>query len=252
MNSLFEKISIVWKRGSSISDWQRSLWGKQLPGEIEYWDQWLNDRNNKSFIFRLDPNSKIQDWLTVYLDRNLKINRILDVGSGPLSNIGKQCDFCKLEIVCCDVLANDYHTLLLKKGIKAPHQIIPTEGEHLTSVFQENEFNIVFSNNAIDHTYDAVKTISEMIKTAKVGGFVVIQVAEKEGQRNLYRGLHQWDFYAMNSQFMLKRRHMKELDIGARFKHLAEIVELSYVDTNPAGLAWDHPHIRIVLKKISD
>ena len=252
INSFIEKMFSFWKKGQSRSDWHQSVWKKLLPDEKAYWERWLEDKSNKSFMFRLDPKSKIQDWLAVYLNTELKVNRILDVGSGPLSNIGKQCEFCDLEIVCCDVLADEYRELLLNHEIKPPFEIRKAEGERLTSVFPENEFDIVFSNNAVDHTYDAIKTIHEMIKTAKVGGFVVIQVSEKEGQRNLYRGLHQWDCYVKDSRFLIKRRYMDEVDVGDKFKLLAEVTELSYVYENPAGLPWDHQHIRFVLKKTTN
>jgi len=252
LDSILEKLNFKWRKGTSLLKWQRSLWNKQLHGEVEFWDQWLEDKKNKSFIFRVDPNTKIQDWLAVYLNKNLQVNRILDVGSGPLSNIGKICEFTILEIVCCDVLADQYHKLLMKHGIEAPCKIIRAEGESLTSVFRENEFDIVFSNNAIDHTYDAIKTIHEMLKVTKPGGFVIIQVSEKEGQRNLYRGLHQWDFYLDDASFKIQRRHMKPIDAGNIFSDLSQIVELTNVDLNPSGLKWDDPHIRIVFRKISN
>jgi len=247
-----EIISYLLRRDRSREDRPKATWNKGLLSEVKFWDRWLRDGNNPALLFRLDPNSPLQDWLTVYLNKESKVNRILDVGSGPLTNVGKRCDVSELEIVCCDVLAGEYRELLTRHGIETPYEIRQAEGERLTEVFPENRFDIVFSNNAVDHTHDAVRAIMEMIKTAKEGGFVVIQVAENEGRRNAYRGLHQWDCYIDQERFMMKRRYGQEADIESLFKDIAEVTELSYVSTNPCDLPWEGRHIRVVLKKATE
>ena len=137
-------------------------------------------------------------YKTIFLDNIDKTqskNTILDVGAGPLTIINKKCDFAEIEIYPVDPLADEYDKILKKYNI---HPIVRTQqcdGERLTEKFNENTFDIAYSCNAIDHSYDPSKCIEEMIKVTKKNHFIIIQFFEKEGESENWHGLHKWNLF---------------------------------------------------------
>ena len=59
-------------------------------------------------------------------------------------------------------------------------------------------FDLIFCQNALDHTYDPVKAIDEMIKLMKDSGAIYLLHIENEGFKEGYRGLHSWNFTQEN------------------------------------------------------
>jgi SAM-dependent methyltransferase len=246
---LRDRLASMFRLGASSSSVRKQHWAEGREHEITFWNRWLADKASPGYRFRVDPHSRLQEWLIPYLDKTRSTHRILDVGSGPLTNLGKVCDFGVLEIVCCDPLAEVYGELLAKNGIVPPHPLHQVAGEQLTTVFSEGYFDLTFSNNAIDHATDPAAVVSEMLKVTRAGGYVIIQVSENEGERAGYEGLHQWDCAMRDGRFLIKGRNRPELDMGQEFAGQACIMELAHVFRSPAGLSWDRPHVRVVLQK---
>ena len=105
------------------------------------------------FAERLDPTTQLSEYHRGFVDRlpDHEI-RILDVGAGPLTYLGKHLPGRTLTIVAADALAPHYDRLLAKHRVTPLVRTIAAEAERLTDVFPENSFDLVNARNCIDHT----------------------------------------------------------------------------------------------------
>lgn len=214
----------------------RGEWCKRLPSEIGFWDGWIKSygvRWKEDFKNRTDPNMPVQQIFIDYSNKKLKKNKILDVGAGPLTSIGKKHKGINFEIIPVDPLADEYSKILSKYKINPIVKTIKVEGEKLTQHFNLNTFDIAFSSNALDHSYNPLRIIDEMIKVTKKGGFIILDHGFNEGSNARWGGLHKWDFYLNNKHhFIIKGKDRRGVDISILFRKKLELQELriNYAD----------------------
>jgi SAM-dependent methyltransferase len=135
--------------------------------------------------------------------------RILDVGAGPLTTLGRHWEGHQIEIVAVDPLAEEYRALLKRLGISPPTETTLAHGEKLLEKFQPDQFDMAYSSNALDHSYDPVLAIGQMLKVVKPQGYVYLWHFANEGLTEAYQGLHQWNFDVRDNDFIIGdgRRH---------------------------------------------
>lgn len=201
-------------------------WRSQLPKELSFWKQWIGggDIHTADWIREaLDPTTPLQPELARLLDPfDDDELRILDVGAGPISFLGKRLGDRPVTVVPVDPLADDYNALLKEAGLTAPAPTRPGSAEELTSLFPEASFHLVHSSNAIDHAFDPVRAIEQMIAMVKPGGSVFLTHFRNEGHENGYYGLHQWNFDIRGGAFVVWNP-VRERSISEELGHLAEI-----------------------------
>jgi len=181
-------------------------WNQGLNEELQFWRNRIkNIEQFPELKAKLNPDAKLQEIISKFINPNLIKNKILDVGAGPMTVVNKKCDISKIEITAIDSLAEEYNKLLKENNIMPIVKTEKCDGENISSKYSENTFDIVYSRNAIDHSYNPLKVIFEMIKVVKRGGFVIVQSFEKEGSHANWRGLHKWNFYIKNS-FLLDKK----------------------------------------------
>ena len=117
--------------------------------------------------------------------------RVLDIGCGPVSHVGTCSDRWRIEVVAIDPLADEYRRLrkefdLTDCGV-APMRC---EIETLAQVVGERSFDIVYCHNALDHVRDPLSGILQMVRP---GGSCWLVHSSNEGEKQDYRGLHQWN-----------------------------------------------------------
>ena len=106
-------------------------WKIGLRDEIAWWDGFMAENYipapknpnglSEEAIFRLDETAPLQDQFVQLLkDTNTERIRILDVGCGPFSLIGKVLPRKELDITAVDPLAEEYIKLQSKHGIVPP------------------------------------------------------------------------------------------------------------------------------------
>src|SRR5262249_54485561 len=129
--------------------------------------------------------------------------KILDVGSGPLTVLGTRFDGREISLTCVDPLASAYITLI--ERYKLTPQFWPGVGfaEDLSAFVESNSFDIVHCRNALDHSFDPVRGLFEIIEVLCVGGKAVLLHHPNEAERNHYDGLHQWNFDIQNGRFVI-------------------------------------------------
>ncbi len=188
----------------------KATWEGGVPSEVEFWDKYLEARGGTEwagdFDRRLDPNLPLQPRPAALLPKQAEI-RILDVGAGPLTYLGKLHEGRPLHITAVDPLASDYAKVLARHGIEPLVRTQAGAAEELTSKFPPDSFDFVFARNCIDHSYDPFAAINEMIAVVKQGRYVLLEHRVNEGATEHYAGLHQWDFsVAANGDFVIASR----------------------------------------------
>jgi SAM-dependent methyltransferase len=184
----------------------KNIWNEGTAEEIYFWDYWFNDKGihwPADYTFRLNPDTELQVELKIFLEGKNNV-RILDVGAGPLTFLGKNFDGHPLMILAIDALAEDYDKLLDK------HEIIPMirtkkwDSEDLDKLPEDyGMFDLIVAQNTLDHSYDPVSAILFMPKLLKPGGVIWLKHYINEAERGKYNGLHQWNFYMENECLMI-------------------------------------------------
>ncbi|GEM_PF-3505572 len=208
-------------------------WNKSITSELIFWEQWMCTSGlqwKEGFQDRIDPHSSLQSPLCDYVPLCGKNAKILDVGAGPLTFINKNLPEYPFQIFPVDALARYYDVLLRKYGIEPLVRTEYCHGEFLYKKFEANYFDIVYSRNALDHTYDPLRCIKNMILVTKKNGFVVIEVFENEGTVENWTGLHQWNFYTKNifekTTLFIEDKNGKTLDVIKEFYPIIKNVSM--------------------------
>ena len=98
-------------------------WRDALPQELQYWEDALKDGgknwNASEYRERTDTKFELQEELRALIPAAERSTvRILDVGAGPLTRIGKHWPGRSLEIVAVDPLGDQYHMMLKRIGLR--------------------------------------------------------------------------------------------------------------------------------------
>jgi ubiquinone/menaquinone biosynthesis C-methylase UbiE len=171
----------------------------------------------------MDPEAPLQPFLVECLDRlEAEAPRILDVGAGPMTVVGKQYRGKRLDITAVDPLADGYDRLIRRHKLTPPVRTTLGRAESLSELFEEASFDLAHASNCIDHSTDPVAAIEQMVRVVKPGGFVVLRHASREAERNSYTGLHQWNFFVEDGAFMVGNPTRTE-NLTRRFDGRAEV-----------------------------
>lgn len=189
---------------------RRLWWRTRRSSEVDFWaawlvgapgtEEWASDRES-----RLNPNTQIRDPLVrSELERNPANEiSILDVGAGPVTNLGFRYPGKTLTIVPIDPLADEYDRLLRGADLVPPIRTIGVAGEALLEHFGPRRFDIAYAANSLDHSADPFAIISNMTAVVRAGGVVLLRHKRNEGESALYGGLHQWNFDVVDDSLFL-------------------------------------------------
>ena len=172
---------------------KNSIWSKNINEELDYWRGWLKEfpnftvKNNvNDFINKIELNKCMKD-----LPEPIKV---IDIGCGLIpalcyANLEK-----KMNLVTVDVLAEEYIKILSDSGVKVP--VLPIKGhvEELDKIFPAESFDFVYMQNSLDHCYDPIKGLKQLIRLAKPNCYIYLKHHVNVGEWTKYHGLHQWDF----------------------------------------------------------
>ena len=230
----------------------REVWESRLQTELNYWKDQIRRQDStawhREYSERLDPNAPLQDVIARHIDPTVKVNRILDVGSGPLTSINKKCSSCEISIVPVDPLADFFNEVLDRREVRPPVRALQGWGERLVEQFGENQFDITYSRNAVDHSYDPIKCIDQMIKVTKKSRYVIVEMNERAGTLENWAGLHQWDFFVARVMPLLQRHLFiegKSIEAVDVTSHFAGAAEMTTLELTPGEVPW----ITLVLQK---
>jgi len=189
----------------------RETWSARLHEEAAYWDHVMATKGGdypEDFRARLDPNTELQPEIRALLPGRA---RILDVGAGPFTIIGKRWPGRQVFIKAIDPLAVVYSGQLARHGIMPPVWTEMGEGERLAGEYERDSFDLAYSRNALDHSHDPVTAIRGMLHVAPI---VLLSHAVREATTQQHQGLHQWDFFVEEHRFLVEGGGVVT-DIGA-------------------------------------
>ena len=217
-------------------------WNKGLAEEVTFWRAYLASGGEPwpdDFRRRMSPSSKLEEHVARYIAAPTgSAVRILDVGAGPLTSLGKTHPDFDVTISATDALSDVYAQLIDETGVEPPVRTQQCEAEHLTGMFGRGEFDVVHMRNALDHTYDPVQAIRQMAVVTKPQGAVVLQHYRNEAEREKYHGLHQWNL-SVNAagRFIISRPRrpwgLETRDVANEVADTLELVSTSDAHDEP-------------------
>ncbi len=212
-------------------------WATNIHHEVAFWEGVIRRRAAGDSGAR-EPLLQDYSWLRRGLVPALADDetlRLLDVGSGPFSTLGKARPGDRVEIVRTDALGDAYNLLLDESGLAQFPHVLPIKGENLSRDFGQDAFHFVNCANALDHFEDPARSFQEMIRVCKPGGIVRIISIENEGEREAYTGLHQWNLRAADNGLWLWNRSSRTDLISLCRSAVA--YDWKYVDHGQTGFA---------------
>lgn len=124
MPTLFERLF----RKTSPSVLAREKWNDGLHGELQFWQDWFATKGSHwpdDYAARLDPDTQLWPDLCDLLPEGNA--RILDVGAGPMTILGKKCPGREVSITAVDALTPAYDVLIREAGVNPPVRTLHCE-----------------------------------------------------------------------------------------------------------------------------
>ena len=181
-----------------------------FPSEAFFWDGVLA-RNGQSWS-RFNRSRVLPHAFRGYLNlpsapslEEVWKRNIIIVGSGPSSDVGyAPYPDVVLNLVLTDPIAGIYEQLFKKHKIYPPAFIFEVAGEDLSTFFANNNFDLCYSVNAVDHSIHPLTVLHEMMKVTKPCGWSVVELWENEANIEGGNGMHQWNFFVEDEVMMLE------------------------------------------------
>ena len=200
----------------------KQKWHAGIQSELNFWHRYFTTpgiRNRDQYKNRLDPTEPLQPEMIALLPDQEDVH-ILDVGAGPLTCLGKVDTTRKrnIHITAVDPLAIEYNKILLELDIVPLITTQYCKAEMLVNWFGADYFDMVYCRNALDHSYDPIIAIDQMIQVVKSRHYVFLNHHMNEANRNRYGGLHQWNFNRSTAgDFMIQSRDIS-VNISEKYR----------------------------------
>jgi SAM-dependent methyltransferase len=202
--------------------------------ELDFWDRYFQTKGlywKSEFNARFDTSRPLDYHVAKVVERfkDFKV-RILDVGAGPLTSLSLGLPTKAIEIVPVDPLADEYARIAAIHGYAPPIKTVFAEAEKLSKVFDRDSFDIVHARNSIDHSYDPMEAIRQMVAVTRPSGYIILQHVPNEATNENWVGLHQWNFSKEGSEFIIRSRH-RRISVNQELAGTATLIaELSNYD----------------------
>src|SRR6185312_774648 len=148
-----------------------AAWQAGIQHELQFWDEYIRTGGGPwadIYRFRIDPNGPLQPRPAALLPAK-KCVKVLDVGAGPLTCLGKIHNGEKIDLAAVDPLAVGYNQILEKYSISPPVRTEEAAAEELAKKFPPNSFDLVYARNCIDHSYNPEVAVLQMIEVTMPG-----------------------------------------------------------------------------------
>lgn len=174
---------------------ERSRWSSNLGVELDFWRYWIANKPDEYCRRLSDPKRQLDPYIAQWINApRWRRVRLLDVGAGPLTALAPRWGRRRLKVAAVDPLAREYNRVLKEHGVRPAIATRHGEAERLTTLFGRDRFDLAFASNCLDHSYDPVGAIREMVAVVRPGCYAVLEHATDEAVANNYEGLHQWNF----------------------------------------------------------
>jgi len=131
----------------------------------------------------------------------------LDLGCGPISLLRWAMINGSMRVSGVDPLLPMYELVLARHGLDMLegmkfYRTFACTGEEMDDHAPSEEFDIVYTNNALDHTQDPEKVIRNVTQSLKIGGRLIVGVATREGTRQNWDQFHKTDIWAQGKMLL--------------------------------------------------
>lgn len=86
-----------------------------------------------------------------------------------------------------------------------------------------NYYDIVHMSNALDHCFDPLEGIYQLLTVVKVGGKIILRHNDNEAEHEKYTGFHQWNLTIVNGEFQIWRKGVRPINVQNIIKEVAEV-----------------------------
>ena len=213
------------KYGLPTSNKAKHIWRSALISEIQFWDNYYRTKGlewSDQYHLRFDPELPLQPRPTALLPEREKV-KILDVGAGPQTYLGKKVEGKTIELQAVDPLADAYDKIFKKYNITPLVRTKKLASEDLKKRYSPNEFDLVFARNCIDHAYEPENAIMHMVDIVKNGCYVLLEHRPDEAETENYVGLHQWNFSMNDNGDFIIRSKDSEVNMSEKYAQICEI-----------------------------
>jgi SAM-dependent methyltransferase len=203
---------------------QLSAWLDGIDYEIKFWNNWMETKGGQwadDFVKRENPDNPVDPALFEGMDTS-ETQKVLDVGAGPASFFGYRLDGRPIELSACDPLAPQYAEMAARNGVSWPVPTMSGFAEDLSAFYPCNSFDMVVCRNALDHSFDPVRGIEEMLLVLKTGGRINLRHYVNEAEEGNYVGFHQWNFDVVDGRPVIWNPGGR-IDLIERFGNYADI-----------------------------
>jgi SAM-dependent methyltransferase len=199
-----------------------TIWLNGISSELDFWKHYIETKGSEWKTNWEDLISNDRPFvLEKYL--NSDTTRFLDVGSGPFSSCGLKTAKTQLDFYAADPLAYIYKALKTKNGILTGITPDFAMVERLAQKYGINSFDIVHMRNSLDHSFNPLIGIIQMLSICKIGGKIILQHKENEAENENYIGFHQWNLCMESSEFVIWRPGIK-YNVTKILKNYADIL----------------------------
>lgn len=149
---------------------------------------------------RYFPKYALPDIKRLSQERGGRPLEAIDIGCGPISRLRWGALQRWLSITGVDPLLNMYRIVLERHGLlNLPEILCQRElcisAEELSKYVAPGSYDFAFSCNAIDHTEDPPFIVSQVAACLGLDGVFALESNKREGTRNNWAQLHQFDIY---------------------------------------------------------
>jgi SAM-dependent methyltransferase len=172
--------------------------------------------------------------------------KVMDIGCGPVSLLRWGAIQGYITITGVDPNLDMYAVVLARHGLDAlPKMRCDREingfAEDLDDLLPDNDFDVIYTQNALDHTQDPVRVLENISRKLAPHGVVAFQVATREGTRQNWDQFHKTDIYLQDGVLMYAHQDGQERPLlsaasGLRLKH----VHCNTPDWLACGLERNH------------
>jgi SAM-dependent methyltransferase len=198
----------------------KGFWKSQLKSEATFWEKWFatkGDAWQEDFRNRQDPDFELQENVRRWIDApEGSVVEILDVGAGPLTVLGKRWDGRRVQITAVDALADRYDQILRDSAMTPLVRTQLCATENLLERFEPDQFDFVHALNTLDHHYDPLRALGQMLSVVKPGKCIYFKHETEEAERAGHTGLHQWNFSLDDKKVLLWNEH-RRVDLAEEF-----------------------------------
>lgn len=225
-------------------------WLNELTSEIIFWNTLFSTRGHEGgdpniFQFRTDPKCPFQIPEELESDDG----KILDVGSGPYSRLGYIHNGKKLDLTLVDPLAFAYQTFEKKYGYHFAVSAQTGLVECLSLILSENSYDLVHMSNSLDHSFDPIEGLQQLLYVTRVGGKVILRHHNNVAEQANYEGLHQWNLTVKDNHFIIWNKKEKYI-VDDLIKDYATIEFAAPCVETTLDSKWEHN--KVVIRKKSN